>query len=81
MSEQRGQTKNYESSTCARVAVQLGVFHVPTLTPAGCGLLLYSSYSFRTERTLYISSKNDAALAARRCRANIGSRGDRNHLR
>src|SRR5271163_68211 len=32
---------------------QLGVFHLPTLTPVGCGLLLYNSCSLSVRRTLY----------------------------
>lgn len=34
-------------------SLKLGVFHMPTLTPAGCGLLLYNSYSLGIERSLY----------------------------
>jgi hypothetical protein len=34
-------------------SLQLGVFHVPKLAPAGCGLLLYKSYSVATETILY----------------------------
>lgn len=33
--------------------LELGVFHVPTVAPAGCGLLLYNSYSIGTWRALY----------------------------
>ena len=42
-------------------SLKLGVFHQPTLAPGACGSLLYNSYSFRTERTLYSSFKKDAA--------------------
>lgn len=33
--------------------LKLGAFHRLTLAPAGCGLLLYKSYSLGTGRTLY----------------------------
>jgi hypothetical protein len=38
--------------------LELGIFHVRTLTPGGCGLLLYKSYSICVESVLY---KADAA--------------------
>jgi len=34
-------------------SLELGVFHVPTLAPVGCGLLLYNSYSLNTRGALY----------------------------
>jgi len=33
--------------------LELGVFHVSTLPPAGCGLLLYKSYSVSIKCVLY----------------------------
>lgn len=39
-------------------SLELGVFHVSTVTPAGCGLLLYKSSSIATKRGLY---RSDAA--------------------
>jgi len=51
-----------------RCGLELGVFHVPTLTPAGCGLLLYNSYSLGTEQILY---KADAATRLDRGAANM----------
>jgi hypothetical protein len=38
--------------------LELGVFHVRRLQPAGCGLPLYKSYSVGAKRVLY---KADAA--------------------
>jgi hypothetical protein len=35
------------------IPVLAGGFHVPKLAPAGCGLLLYKSYSVATETILY----------------------------
>ena len=35
--------------------LELGVFHVPTVAPGDCGLLLYNSYSSMTAQTLYKS--------------------------
>jgi hypothetical protein len=35
--------------------LESGAFHVRTLLPAGCGLLLYNSYSSMTAQTLYKS--------------------------
>ena len=31
-------------------SLERGVFHVSTVTPAGCGLLLYNSYSASIDR-------------------------------
>jgi hypothetical protein len=33
--------------------LELGIFHAPTLRPAGCGLPMYNSYSLGTNRVLY----------------------------
>jgi hypothetical protein len=33
--------------------LELGVLHAPTLPPAGCGLLLYNSYSDRTSFAIW----------------------------
>ena len=40
-------------------SLQLGVFHERTLAPAGCGLLLYNSYSTAGKSVLY---KADAGV-------------------
>jgi hypothetical protein len=44
---------------CEGCSLELGVLHMPTLTPVGCGLLLYNSYSLRTKRALYNDMRAD----------------------
>jgi hypothetical protein len=55
---------------CEGGGLEFGVFHGPTLPPAGCGLLLYKSYSLGTERILY---KADAAAGTAKTMRKIGA--------
>jgi hypothetical protein len=47
---------------CEGCGLELGVLHMPTLAPVGCGLLLYNSYSLSAKRALYNEDiRTDAA--------------------
>jgi RNA polymerase sigma factor (sigma-70 family) len=46
---------------CEGCSLELGVLHRPTLTPVGCGLLLYNSYRVIARRALYKDMRADAA--------------------
>ena len=54
---------------CEGCSLEFGVFHMPTLTPVGCGLLLYNSYSLSTRRALYNDMRADAARRLGNARA------------
>ena len=49
-----------------RCGLELGVLHVRTLAPTGCGLLLYNSYSFSVTWALYNDVKGGRRGATRR---------------